>query len=407
MNNRKSLFDNTRISKPVDISCTDSRQLISTRYNNQITWDKRKPGTVFSLERPSFKSNISSFEQSRTPSTNSIMNKRVGVGNRTLKRQNFLAPDIMPRMAGEFDKIKAHSIAQFGTKVSLSDETIDKLIRFQSPDPRDFEWLREKARLIAAGNLNALPLGRTQREISKTVNFGKANLNLEDRLSAISSAVEQGISETLQNRVLLGAEIARVLENVDATSEDLNRLRIAVGTLKISKDWKKAGFAHQLWSVRQLIESNNLSGILLYTLSNIPPGKSAENIVKDRRGKVNAQMSLSTFIKIIKKSKKSGKVVFNVEDRSISTPQQIMESVLGGTDGGFLDDIFYVGNERLSRLIISGEEDLVGIRQILQKEGKLPIDDGGPPPAFGAPDVGGPADPPPPFDDGAEEKKFE
>ena len=55
-----------------------------------------------------------------------------------------------------------------------------------------------------------------------------------------------------------------------------------------------------------------------------------------------------------------------------------MQSVIDGTDGGFLDGIFYVGNTRLSDMILSGAEDLTGIRDLLEKEG-TPTGDRRPP----------------------------
>ena len=95
-----------------------------------------------------------------------------GLGNYHMVRENFIAPPIKPRMAVDFDKLNAQSLAADGIKVQLGDKTIEQLFKTYVRDKTYVEWITEYNRRKAAGEtaqqLIDNPLfEREQRKVSK------------------------------------------------------------------------------------------------------------------------------------------------------------------------------------------------------------------------------------------------
>ena len=342
------------------------------RNTRDINWNRRKAGgKPFSLgERKRFLSDTKKFTQTSTPNLNKLQ-QRLGVGNRSIVRPNFIAPDIKPRDPVDFDKMRAVNVAQFGTKVQLSDATIDKLIKFQAPDERDVKWINEKARLVRAGMPNAMPFGRKQRMISKTVNFGMASLTFSEKMAEIKSAVQQGIANSLETRRLLGVRITEVLESGKATSRDILDLKTAIDALNVPAEWNKV-FTHQLWTVRQM-RDEMYSSIMLYTLSNIGE-RDINNPVMDARSGRSVPISAPKFSRIARGSKASGNVVYDVQTRTIYDALQVLDDVESGMDAGFLDDLNFKEHNTLGDALrgdFRKQETLQQLRTRLEKAGSI------------------------------------
>ena len=188
----------------------------------------------------------------------SHINKRRGIGNNEILRENFLQPDIAPRMANSFSAIV---VERPDNVFELGKNTLDRMFEVKVPDSTDFEWIREEARLRArltptiqrqnptftTAEVKAMvdselkinkPLGREQRMKLEKKNIAQANLSVEDKIKELSQEVVQGqtLNNTAKADVLaqlalsfatvkadqavnyatLGADIAKILKNTGA-----------------------------------------------------------------------------------------------------------------------------------------------------------------------------------------------
>lgn len=156
--------------------------------------------------------------------TGDIKNKRSGLGNRRIVRPGFKASDIKARNI-DFDKIRALDIQQFGTKVRLSDETLDELFKTRIGDPRDTEWLTEKDRMVSIMKINDpsltsdeierrleinKPLGRDQRTIVSRQNIGFSSLSTRKKLVEIQEEIDAGRGESRTQQAVLIGHLTRI-----------------------------------------------------------------------------------------------------------------------------------------------------------------------------------------------------
>ena len=51
-------------------------------------------------------------------------------------------------MGVDFDRLQAIDIELEGSKVQLSDKSIDEIFKIQIPDPTDVKWIAEKTRRV-------------------------------------------------------------------------------------------------------------------------------------------------------------------------------------------------------------------------------------------------------------------
>ena len=108
-----------------------------------------KPGTIFNIQRPSFKADEVAPINSKIVGK-VLKSKRSGTGNYNIKRESFLAPDIMGRYTIDFDKLELQNLQQDGIKVRLGDKTLRDIFDIQIDDPTDMLWLAEKDRRLAS-----------------------------------------------------------------------------------------------------------------------------------------------------------------------------------------------------------------------------------------------------------------
>jgi hypothetical protein len=273
------------------------------------------------------------------------------MGNREITRPNFMAPKIRGRDALDFERLNATNIAQFGRKVQLSDETLDKLLGIDIPDPQDKKWLAEKSRRKALGeseeDLKANPpLGRPQRTVRKVVNIASVNLSINERLSVIKALMDANQTESALERTRLGAEIARVFNRVigiEALSQaQQQQILEALVRIKMPINWRQTGLKHRLWTARQF--DNSVGLLQIFLLNNV-----AESTIRlHRAGLMEEDVSLSAERPVmgiggapIKMSSVRSRLgegqVLDIETRTMLSKNDAVAWARGGIDGGMLD----------------------------------------------------------------------
>jgi hypothetical protein len=210
----------------------------------QRKFTKILDGNIFNFDRPAFKSRTTNlnFNAQKIP-----RNERAGLGNYDITRHNFDAPEIKPRMALDFDKIQAIDIENFGTKIQLSEKTIEELFHTRIPDPQDTQWLNEKNRLVAVYqargftpeqieielNINK-PLGREQRTIKTKQNIGQSALSTSDKLYEIKQEIEEGRAESRAQQAILTGQLSLILNDI-TTLSNLTQTQILNMTIIIAR----------------------------------------------------------------------------------------------------------------------------------------------------------------------------
>ena len=201
-------------------------------------FNKTRVGTPFSLDRNNFREGTYVNNQF---ANNIHPNKRAGLGNLDITRNNFISPAVKARQVLDFDKLQLLDIEESGIKVQLSEKNISQLIGIKIPDPLDTKWLDEKARLeryYAARGFTTeqikmelefnKPLGREQRTTSTTSNFGQANLSIGQQLNDINRLVNEGKAESDTQRRAVFSQLARLLSKTaeveKLTNQQMNTL---------------------------------------------------------------------------------------------------------------------------------------------------------------------------------------
>ena len=277
--------------------------------------------TQFWVNRPAFKSGtVDDSQRDADPLPDNI---RGGLGNRDITRNNFLASEIKPRFTGDFDKLQALDIAEIGAPTTITENKLGYFTQIKIPDPTDFNWLREKARLEAeittrftnagfpANEIPAMvgreleinkPLGREQRTINKNSNdiSRESKLNTSQKLREIIQEVQQGRAEGNINQVRLTAQLGLVLNNVNdisrITRRELTDLGITLTQLGFPVEYKKVGFGARF--VDNVFYNANSGLINLFLLARVRYDRSAptqynyqnpvRNFAPNRSGVVSA-----------------------------------------------------------------------------------------------------------------------
>lgn len=146
--------------------------------------------------------------------------RRSGNGNRELTRPSFKTPKSVGRQVVGFDVLRSQDIDQFGIKVQLGNKTKEELFSYEAPDVNDISWIAERDRLTGIFRRRGdseeaikerltvgLPLGRNQRTVTKTSNFGSAavsmersNLTAAQKLNEIEEEIKQGRAESREQK---------------------------------------------------------------------------------------------------------------------------------------------------------------------------------------------------------------
>lgn len=322
----------------------------------QPSFQEIKKGSIFGFNRPAFKANTVVINDPIIPFDMSTLNKRSGIGNNRILRQDFLAPDPAPRSAYDFEIQDRIRRQQEGLNVKLSDKTISDLFKVVTVDPSDKEWLDEYKRRLDGGEteeeLKALPpLGRPQRPLTKMVNFAEASnvssLDLTQKLDLLLTAVKSSPSVVDPAKIL--ADIWLVVDNIEKFS-DTNFEALAAILRKsgaVDKD-PRVYFGvryHRFWSRRQYIE--NKAKVDTFILANNTTGSASRPLV----GTLGDPVKLESLITTLGLPRErilddSGDDVtgpgdafyFDIVNLTIIDYDDVCEEVNTGVDSGLIDD---------------------------------------------------------------------
>ena len=291
------------------MSCITKKYTPGSYYQSRGTVEealctKRKfqpeaKGTPFNISRPGFRAGT------MLPNTGNVplpKNRRTGLGNYSISRNNFLSPPIRGRDTLDFDKLQAQEIENAGMKVQIGDSTLEKLFKIQVNDPTDVSWIEEKKRRLANGETEEQievdpPLGRQQRKVSKMTNFGQQNLSLEDKLEQMKTILSHNGADNRQQKAQTVAELASLAENIQKMSySQINEMRRLVAQLKMPSNYKQAGLTKRLYTVDDYKEDNGL--INLFILSNTPKDRNINSVIESFSQKDENQPPTSKFIPI-------------------------------------------------------------------------------------------------------------
>ena len=252
------------------------------------SFDIMKKGKPFTLERPQFKRGSQSAIVDESISTFNIarLNKRSGLGNNTILRDSFKTPDVIGRQPTDYALAELIDRQQQGIKVQLSDKTLNDLFQVKTVDPKDYAWIAEYNRRLAAGETKeqlaiAPPFGREQRVMFKRINFGAGvslsegtSLSISEELKLLRDAVTAGSSSSDLVNIL--AKLLELTTKFDAfTSDNMIMLaEILAKTGAVDPDPKiyfGTGY-HRFWDSNQVLA--DLPKMILFLCANAKDPKA-------------------------------------------------------------------------------------------------------------------------------------
>jgi hypothetical protein len=246
----------------------------------------------FNIDRNAFYAGTEYKQTNQAQSIDKI-NRRAGQGNREIVRPSFLAADIHARLPIDFDKLQAMDIAEFGAKVRLGENQLEKLTMVAVPDPQDTQWLEERRRRIAVlrqgGMTNAQieqelqvnkPLGREQRTINKpSKNIAReGNLTVQAKLAEIKQEIDNGNAQSRVQQAQLSGQMAVLLQNQNAVSRltdvELRSINTSLMRLRVPKDYRAVFPGNRIIAGNDQYFTDNKGVIAMFLMSNIPTDRS-------------------------------------------------------------------------------------------------------------------------------------
>lgn len=258
-----------------------------TKFANGNGFRKTRGGTPFVLKRPAHRSNNVTDPERKMPDTQSTameraVSRRGGVGNYTITRPAFDAPEVKPRRPIDFDKLQALDIEQAGTKVQLGESTLKQLFDVEVPDPSDTLWLAEKARLTAQYRAQGMnpeqiaeelrvnkPLGRAQRTSTKKRNIAQAELSTADKLNEIKQEIDAGRAQSRAQQATLTGQLALILNDVTAinqlTQQQLTDLGLSLARIGVPTMYSRLGLRSRFGDIAYYNQNAGLINLLLFS----------------------------------------------------------------------------------------------------------------------------------------------
>ena len=281
-------------------------------------------------------------------------NRRGGLGNWEISRNNFMASPIKPRFVS-FD------VMEVGEEPS--EYKINAQIKV--PDPTDFEWLREKARLEAeytarfagfpAGEIPAMvareleinkPLGRTQRTTNKSSSniANEQRLDTSQKLAEITQEVREGRVENEAGRRAITAQLLQIFTDTQGiaavTRLQLRNLGGTLARLGIPTEYKKLGMIPRFVDVVFYNTNAGMINLLLFSKVRDELGRSFEYnydlLVKDFARNRNGlpAMKLTSLVSALGR-RGSGRRYLDLERGGVISRAQLREFARDDDAGGF------------------------------------------------------------------------
>lgn len=239
------------------------------------------------------------------------LSKRKGL-NYEMRRNNFIAPDIMSRNSIDFEKLQSLAVADAGIKVELGDKTLRDLFQIQVPDETDTTWQQD---------------GRKQRMITKMINLGQQSNDTTEQLNILKGIVNQNLTETLSGNKMLKDGIDKLITSSNDLStlsaEQLVELKNVVQRLNIPAQPKQAGLKQVIYDSAEF--QQNRMAVIPFILSKVPSHMTNLPIFGFQGpinlAKVVAELNAGNYL--------------DVEQLSILSPSQAKDRVeKDGVDGG-------------------------------------------------------------------------
>ena len=233
----------------------------------------KRQGAMYPVKREGYRLGTSSYTTPNVP--NLRANRRTGIGNNAIVRNNFEAAPVASRAMRivPFEKLQLQTLQEQGIKVALGDKTIEKIVNIQVDDPTDVEWIAERNRRKASGESdeqlkNKPPLGRPQRKIKKSTLLEQKNMAFEDKLEQLTTAVNTGFGSSNADRAKVVSELAllvdRVRSLVSLTRDQIDMIIEITEKVQFPKDWRSVASSRYL--TKQEFQANK-GMLFLYILN--------------------------------------------------------------------------------------------------------------------------------------------
>lgn len=187
-------------------------------------------GYIFDIRRPSTIKNSEIYEQDVKASYDNL-NTRTGLGNRVIRRVNFIKPEIKPRTVQPGKASTPLKSLETMIKEGLK-------IKYEEADPWDLDWIKAKENLITklkTGEPNITdaeieiylikypPLNRPQRTRPVTRNpFDESNQPIKAQLKNIGASIGKVSDEVAKNTAEANTRADKQLSASEVLQEWLN-----------------------------------------------------------------------------------------------------------------------------------------------------------------------------------------
>lgn len=346
----------------------------------QPSFQKMKTGSIFEFNRPAFRANTNPIRDPIKDFDMSTLNRRGGIGNNAIIRQNFLAPDPASRSAYDFeiqDKIRRQ---QEGLTVKLGDKTLGDLFKVVVPDPDDKEWLDEYNRRLGAGETKEQlktfpPLGRPQRPLTKMVNFAEASnqsaLSVSDKLDLISASLSStSDSAKLADMMLLIDKIDTFTQENYITMQTILRKTNAIPSAPVLFFGSNA--YHRFWSIDQYRASE--PKLMLYILTNSKTGDPSKPILWITGAPISRAELVTELTPKRDVYDSDGNILsvngnnfyLDIDNLRVVDRDFVVNAVNGGVDSGLINDEFPARDKFTNSLrwLTTAEENRIRARPI-------------------------------------------
>ena len=179
-------------------------------------------GYIFDIRRPSTIKNSEIYEQDVKASYDNL-NTRTGLGNRVIRRVNFIKPEIKPRTVQPGKASTPLKSLETMIKEGLK-------IKYEEADPWDLDWIKAKENLIkklktTQPNITEAeieiylirypPLNRVQRTRPVTRNpFDESNRPIKDQLTTLDKAIGKVSDEVAKNTTEANKNSLKEIDNI-------------------------------------------------------------------------------------------------------------------------------------------------------------------------------------------------
>jgi len=348
--------------------------------NDKSKFVKTRRGSVFSLQRPAFKSGVSSIREAPIPALKP--NERRGLGNYHIQRNNFLQPPIKGRQAINTEKLQVFGVGEDTPTIELGDKTIEKLLTIQVDDPTDVKWIEQRNELMNERGITKEKatrlMARPQRKIRKQVRFGARHIDINDEVEGLKAAVTQGLLNNSKDATVIMKSLQLLLSETGTisrlTEAGMDNLKDVLKRIPVPVTHKTAGLETRLISRDQY--RKNAGKINLFILNKAEKAGRLDNplSIVDKDAVITGYTNPSSNLNSLLGSRPAGIQEFgrfiDLKEMAI-IPFNIATTLSNnGVDNGQLDgknpvDGLWVPDkplsEQVSDVVFESKEDIIEV----------------------------------------------